>query len=249
MPPMSCTSKWRMPSLRRAASRVAAKASGSRSSSAVPFASRSRNSAVLFLSSSSLSFSNSASSALTAATWRDMARSRRSLRLPKIFLMTLPIIDSYSRIRPNTGFAAWRPHERRESKGPVFTAVEPARQRGLGLIPDVLQGIDDLAVLQDFKVHVRAGRAPAGAHVGDDLALLHHVAHAHQVLLVVRVTRDEAVAMVDLDHVAVAVTRPGIGHHAGGHGNHLRAFGAGEVEAVMAGALAGEGIIADAEIG
>ena len=44
---MSCTSKWRWPSVRLAASRTTAKASGSRSSRVSPLARRSRNSAVL----------------------------------------------------------------------------------------------------------------------------------------------------------------------------------------------------------
>ena len=37
MPPMSCTSKWRMPSVRLAASRTVAKAGTSRSSRVLPF--------------------------------------------------------------------------------------------------------------------------------------------------------------------------------------------------------------------
>ena len=47
MPPISCTSKCRMLSTRRPASRTTANASGSRSSSVSPLASRSRNSAGL----------------------------------------------------------------------------------------------------------------------------------------------------------------------------------------------------------
>ena len=47
MPPTNCTSKWRWPSVRLPASRTTAKASGSRSSSVAPSASRSRNSTVL----------------------------------------------------------------------------------------------------------------------------------------------------------------------------------------------------------
>ena len=48
-PPMSCTSKWRILSVRRAASRTTAKASGARSLSASPAARRLRNSSVLAL--------------------------------------------------------------------------------------------------------------------------------------------------------------------------------------------------------
>ncbi len=46
MPPISCTSKWRWPSVRLAASRTVAKAGTRRSSSGLPSASCSRNSSV-----------------------------------------------------------------------------------------------------------------------------------------------------------------------------------------------------------
>ena len=47
MPPISCTSKWRIFSVRRAASRTTAKASASSWSSFAPCFRRARNSAVL----------------------------------------------------------------------------------------------------------------------------------------------------------------------------------------------------------
>jgi hypothetical protein len=48
MPPISCTSKGRRPSVRRAASRALAKASGNRSSRLSPLPRRARNSTVFF---------------------------------------------------------------------------------------------------------------------------------------------------------------------------------------------------------
>ncbi len=55
MPPISCTSKWRIPSTRLPASRTVAKASGSRSSTALALRrARSRNSSVLARNCSSL---------------------------------------------------------------------------------------------------------------------------------------------------------------------------------------------------
>ena len=53
-PPISCTSKWRWPSTRQAASRTTAKASTARSSRDSPFSSRSLNSTVMWASASSL---------------------------------------------------------------------------------------------------------------------------------------------------------------------------------------------------
>ena len=71
---MIWTSKWRWPSTRLAASRTVAKASGIRSSSVSPPASRVRNSSVIARSSSSLMATKSSSMALTAfaipSSWR-----------------------------------------------------------------------------------------------------------------------------------------------------------------------------------
>src|ERR1700744_1626346 len=72
-----------MPSTRLAPSRTVAKASGRILSSDSPAATRCLNSSVLPRSASSLSFSNSDSSALIRATVLDSWRSTRSLRLPK----------------------------------------------------------------------------------------------------------------------------------------------------------------------
>ncbi len=68
MPPMSCTSKWRISRVRFDASRTTANASGSRSSSVSPLANRSRNSGVLAASASFESAAISPSSALMRVT-------------------------------------------------------------------------------------------------------------------------------------------------------------------------------------
>ena len=68
MPPSSCTSKWRMPSVRLPASRTTANASGSTSSSDAPSLTRLRNSSVLARSASSESAAIAGSSALIART-------------------------------------------------------------------------------------------------------------------------------------------------------------------------------------
>src|SRR5690606_23785426 len=86
MPPMSCTSKWRMFSVRLAASRTTANASGSRSSSVSPFSRRSRNSSVLARSCASDNATICGSSALICSTTREYRFSSRSLGSPNIFL-------------------------------------------------------------------------------------------------------------------------------------------------------------------
>ncbi|MDT4865003.1 hypothetical protein FQZ97_997820 [compost metagenome] len=89
MPPSSWTSKWRIFMTRLEPSRTVAKASGSRSSSVSPLAMRSLNSCVLARSASSLSFSNSGSSALMRVTVLRYCLRSRSLRLPKIWVRKL----------------------------------------------------------------------------------------------------------------------------------------------------------------
>src|SRR5215210_7016193 len=89
MPPMICSSKGRIPSVRRETSRTAAKASGSRSSMVSPFASLSRNSSVFSRNCASESFSMSGSSAETVSTrfWR--ALTLRPSPILKIFVNKL----------------------------------------------------------------------------------------------------------------------------------------------------------------
>src|SRR5436309_2468622 len=79
MPPIICTSKCRWPSVRRAASRTTANASGRMSSSVSPFARRSRNSAVRARRASSDSAFVPASSALIFTTTFFSRRSSASL--------------------------------------------------------------------------------------------------------------------------------------------------------------------------
>ncbi len=68
MPPIICTSKWRWPSVRLAASRTVAKAGTSTSSSEAPSATWRFKSTVRARSSSSVSLASSGSSALIFST-------------------------------------------------------------------------------------------------------------------------------------------------------------------------------------
>ena len=86
MPPISCTSKWRMFSTRLPASRTTANASGRRSSSVAPLASRCRNSAVMALSSASDLACMAGSSSPMRATSGRIAFSVRAFLVPKTCL-------------------------------------------------------------------------------------------------------------------------------------------------------------------
>ena len=80
------------------------------------------------------------------------------------------------------------------------------------------------------------------------LTFLHRVADRDQHALVVRVAGDVAIAVIDLDRLAVAEAILRIGHDAGGDRDDLRAGRAGEVDAAVKGVAAGERIGAMAEV-
>src|SRR5688572_28027880 len=83
-------------------------------------------------------------------------------------------------------------------------AFSEAGREPLGMLStDEGQRVDLAAVLQHFEVHVRAGRAARGTHVSQRVATRHGVAEAHREALVVAIAGDQAVAMADLDEVAV----------------------------------------------
>src|SRR5215470_5679057 len=94
MPPISCTSKWRIPSARRAASRHTANASGNTSSISAPSANRLRSSSVLPRSAPSSSACIAGSSALIVDTTGNIRLTSRSCLVPKIFLRIASIIAS-----------------------------------------------------------------------------------------------------------------------------------------------------------
>src|SRR5690606_24368117 len=105
------------------------------------------------------------------------------------------------------------------------------------------------AVFPDLEMHVGAGGTTGRAGLGDLLADADQVADLHRIARVVRVTGDVAVAVVDLDHVAVAAAHAGETDHAVGHGHH-RVAGAGvEIDALVELAAAAEGIGAAAVAG
>src|SRR5215813_955159 len=204
MPPISCTSKWRMRRARLEASRTTAKASGRSSSSVAPSAWRFFSSSVLPRSAGSESLAIAGSSALIAATLRRYCFSRRSFRLPKILVRTLVIIKR-----------AWRRNPARNPQKPLILSGNPdchsakaglllgSRLRRRRVRHQELAGVLRRAAIAHLEMQVRAGRAPGGAHFADLVAPLHDIALLHVQLRLVGVARDEVVAMVDVDHVAV----------------------------------------------
>src|SRR5829696_6289621 len=99
IPPMSCTSKWRWPSPRLAASRVRANDSARRSSRDSPFRARSRSASARSRSSSSVSSSSSGSKSLMRAT-----RFSKALNFfPSPIRSARSMIDMRARLAPRSG--------------------------------------------------------------------------------------------------------------------------------------------------
>src|SRR5439155_1137483 len=94
MPPISWTSKWRMPTVRRAASRQTAKASGRISSSGSPPSIRFLNSSDFARRPASSSGLSEASRPLMACTTGIMRLTSRSCLVPKIFFSSASIIST-----------------------------------------------------------------------------------------------------------------------------------------------------------
>src|SRR5258705_1459590 len=114
MPPISCTSKWRIPTLRRAASRQTAKASGRISSSGSPPSIRFLNSSDFARRPASSSGVSEASSALMASTTGIMRLTSRSCLVPKTFFSSASIMSgslyrALSRGRPTQKLSSVAP--------------------------------------------------------------------------------------------------------------------------------------------
>ncbi|MNV75208.1 hypothetical protein D3C71_1684850 [compost metagenome] len=95
IPPINCTSKCRIPSVRLEASRTVANASGRISSRVSPFSIRARNSAVLACNCSSDSFTNSGSNPLITSTVFMRRLTSRSLVSPNIFFTSPSMVNPF----------------------------------------------------------------------------------------------------------------------------------------------------------
>ena len=106
----------------------------------------------------------------------------------------------------------------------------------MGLIlADKLGRVDRLAVTMDLEMHVRPSRPAGRAHQRDGLALRHLVTDSYEVDLIVAIARYVAVAMLDLDQVAVTITITRPGYDAIAHSNDFRSMLAGKIDAFMPG--------------
>ena len=115
-------------------------------------------------------------------------------------------------------------------------------------IADEIDRINTCPVAQHFKVQVRAGRATGFAHQGDCLTFFHLVTDFDEIFQIMRVARRITIAMVDLDHdaVAVAITRPG--DNAVSNDRYLGALLTRKIDTGVVGQLARERVCTLAEI-
>ena len=90
--------------------------------------------------------------------------------------------------------------------GPCSTARPPGFRCGgqrCVATGEKLRRVLRYAVDQHLEVQVRAGRPARGADLGDDLRALDQITRFHEHPCVVRITRDQAVAVIDFDEMAV----------------------------------------------
>src|SRR5215212_2583240 len=159
IPPISCTSKGRIPKVRLDASRTTAKASGRMSSRVSPCASLSLNSSVLSRSSSSERFSTSGSKAVTAATpfWRALTfrpSPIRKILVNKLFKASFLARASLGR---RAGLLYARPLTLSGLYQPVIAITTPVYHIYLARIR---VGEDEKGVVEEFHLQRRL----LGAH-------------------------------------------------------------------------------------
>src|SRR3989344_3942005 len=241
MPPTSCTSKWRIPSVRLEASRTTAKASCSRSSSASPFETRVLNSAVLARNCSSLSGAMPASSALIRATSCCMRLIRRVLRLPNILVSAFVIMNIRA---PRT--------EACQRSGIMEEKRRDLKLRRRVLLPGLLQiahGVHRNTIAHHLEMQMRPGGTAAAADQGNGLALLHAIADPDEHGAGVGIAGNQAGFMRDLDQQSVTGLLATVAHDAIAHGQYRRTQIRGNVHAFMVGLMAVERIGALSETG
>src|SRR5437867_2527937 len=164
IPPISWTSKGRMPTVRRAASRATANASGSSASTDSPASRRFLNSSVFARSSASPSAWTDGSSAFVASTVGIMRLTSRSCLVPKIFRRIASII----------GFDYGTSRDSR----PPF--ARPGRAEQLARV--AARGVGDALAREHARDLLDAG--VAGEHLGGDARAprAEALGHAHVVV-------------------------------------------------------------------
>ena len=113
-----------------------------------------------------------------------------------------------------------------------------------GRLADVLDRIDRSPAMPDLEMQVRPGRPACRAHQRDLLPRLDPVARRHQVPVIMGISRDITITVVNLDHVAITGPWPGLSHNTTGNRHDVAAALAGKVDATMTGRLAAERVSA-----
>ena len=72
----------------------------------------------------------------------------------------------------------------------------------------IIDWIHDLSVDADLIMHVRACTEACAAHIGNDLTALHLLTDTDHNLLCMSVAGHDAIAMIDIDHIAIAAGIP-----------------------------------------
>ncbi len=107
--------------------------------------------------------------------------------------------------------------------------------------------IDRLAVDAGLVVQMRAGRTPGRTDPADDFADAHGLAYFHVDLGEMAVAGGQAIAVIDLNHVAIAAFAAGDAHSAGGGSVHRFSGFAAQVDAGVNGGPAQERVQTHAE--
>ena len=84
------------------------------------------------------------------------------------------------------------PKEPQQGNGKT-PAAAPVRKNKL---TEIIHGIDRSAIHTDFKMTVRAGRAPGTSHISNDLATLNRLAHTDNIAAHMRVQRGVVLAIL-----------------------------------------------------
>ena len=123
---------------------------------------------------------------------------------------------------------------------------------GLGVLAALLEEMGRIlghAQHPHLKVQVGTGGAARAANLADTFAALDELPRCHQGLGEVGVAGNQALAVVDVDHVAEFRMVFGGSHHAAGGGDHRRAGLGVEIDAFVHGAHPGDGVRPVAEAG
>src|SRR5690606_14408297 len=128
------------------------------------------------------------------------------------------------------------------------SAAAAACHRSLAVAQELAR-VDHAPVLPDLEMHVCTGRAAAGTGPGHLLPGADQVAGAHGQPRVVRISGDIAVAVVDLDGVAITAAIAGEADHAVGHRHHRIADPGVEIDTLVELPAATERVCAAAEAG